>query len=158
MTMVGGFDVHRTQLTFDYVDTDTGEVCSGQIRPGTREALRNWLGEHCPDGEAEFALGGCTGWRYVAEEVTAVGAVAHLGDPAEIAGLRGPKKRAKSDRTDARLLRTLLWEGRLPQSAVPPTHVLRVDGRATRLAATHPCPGLPSGLPTDSGAALADGP
>ena len=126
MTMVGGFDVHRTQLTFDYVDTDTGEVCSGQIRPGTREALRNWLGEHCPDGEAEFALGGCSGWRYVAEEVTAVGAVAHLGDPAEIAGLRGPKKRAKSDRTDARLLRTLLWEGRLPRSAVPPTHVLEV--------------------------------
>jgi transposase len=36
MTIVGGFDVHRKQLTFDYVDTDTGEVCSGQIRPGTR--------------------------------------------------------------------------------------------------------------------------
>jgi transposase len=40
--------------------------------------------------------------------------------------LRGPKKRAKSDRTDARLLRTLLWEGRLPESAIPPPHVLEV--------------------------------
>jgi len=35
----------------------------------------------------------------------------HVGDPAEIAGLRGPKKRAKTDRADARLLRTLLLEG-----------------------------------------------
>jgi transposase len=29
MTIVGGFDVHRKQLTFDYVDTETGEICSG---------------------------------------------------------------------------------------------------------------------------------
>lgn len=107
MTIVGGFDVHRKQLTFDYVDTDTGEVRSGQIRPATRKMLRSWLAEHCPNGDGEFALEGCTGWRYVAEELSAVGAVAHLADPAEAAGLRGPKKRAKSDRTDARLLRTL---------------------------------------------------
>jgi transposase len=126
MTIVGGFDVHRKQLTFDYVDTETGEICSGQIRPGTRKMLRSWLAEHCPNGDGEFALEGCTGWRYVAEELAGVGAVAHLADPAEAAGLRGPKKRAKSDRTDARLLRTLLWEGRLPESAIPPTHVLEV--------------------------------
>ena len=126
MTIVGGFDVHRKQLTFDYVDTETGEVRWGQIRPATRKTLRSWLAEHCPNGNAEFALEGCTGWRYVAEELTAVGAVAHLADPAEAAGLRGPKKRAKSDRTDARLLRTLLWEGRLPESAIPPPHVLEV--------------------------------
>jgi hypothetical protein len=35
----------------------------------------------------------------------------HLGDPAEIAALRGPKKRAKTDRADAQLLRTLLLDG-----------------------------------------------
>ncbi len=126
MTIVGGFDVHRKQLTFDYVDTETGEVRSGQIRPATRKMLRSWLAGHCPNGNAEFALEGCTGWRYVAEELTAVGAVAHLADPAEAAGLRGRKKRAKSDRTDARLLRTLLWEGRLPESAIPLPHVLEV--------------------------------
>ena len=126
MTIVGGFDVHRKQLTFDYVDTETGEVHCGQIRPATRTTLRQWLAKCCPDGNAEIALEGCTGWRYVAEELTAAGAVAHLADPAETAGLRGPKKRAKSDRTDARLLRTLLWEGRLPESAIPPTHVLEL--------------------------------
>src|ERR1700752_5298156 len=81
MTMVGGFDVHRKQITFDYVDDD-GLVRVGEIRPATRTTLRHWLSEHCPAGDAEFALEGCTGWRYV---------VAHLGDPAEIAMLRGPK-------------------------------------------------------------------
>jgi transposase len=124
MTIVGGFDVHRLQITYEYVDTDTGEVCSGQIGPATRKTLRAWLGEHCAGRDAEFALEGCTGWRYVAEELAAAGAVAHLADPAETAAARGPKKRAKSDRTDARLLRTLLWEGRLPEAVIPPTHVL----------------------------------
>jgi hypothetical protein len=31
--------------------------------------LRSWLAQHCPNGDGEFALEGCTGWRYVAEEL-----------------------------------------------------------------------------------------
>jgi transposase len=125
MTMVGGFDVHRQQITFDYVDDD-GLVRRGQIRPATRTTLRGWLGEHCPAGDAEFALEGCTGWRYVSEELAAAGVGVHLGDPAEIAVLGGPKKRAKTDRADARLLRTLLLEGRFPESWIAPAHVLEI--------------------------------
>ena len=125
MTMVGGLDVHRQQITFDYVDDD-GVVHWGQIRPATRKALRGWLAEHYPGGDAEFALEGCTGWRYVCEELAAAGVGVHLGDPAEIAALRGPKKRAKTDRADARLLRTLLLEGRFPDSWIPPAHVVEI--------------------------------
>lgn len=125
MTMVGGLDVHRQQITFDYVDSD-GLVRWGQIRPATRKTVRGWLAEHCPDGDAEFGLEGCTGWRYVVEELAAMGAVAHLGDPAETAALRGRKKRAKTDRADARLLRNLLLEGRFPESWIPPVHMLEV--------------------------------
>ena len=125
MTMVGGLDVHRQQITFDYVDSD-GLVRWGQIRPATRKTLRAWLAEHCPDGAGEFALEGCTGWRYVSEELAAAGVGVHLGDPAEIAALRGPKKRAKTDRADARLLRTLLLEGRFPESWIPPAHVVEM--------------------------------
>ena len=125
MTMVGGFDVHRQQITFDYVDDD-GVVHFGQIRPATWKTVRGWLAEHCPDGDGEFALEGCTGWRYVSEELTAAGVGVHLGDPAEIAALRGPKKRAKTDRADAKLLRTLLVEGRFPESWIPPAHVVVV--------------------------------
>ena len=98
----------------------------GQIRPATRMTLRGWLVEHCPAGDAEFALEGCAGWRYVSEELAAAGVGVHLGDPAEIAALRGPKKRAKTDRADARLLRSLLLEGRFPESWIPPAHVVEV--------------------------------
>jgi hypothetical protein len=31
--IVGAFDVHRKQITFDYVQTDSGEVHRGKIRP-----------------------------------------------------------------------------------------------------------------------------
>ena len=96
MTIVGGFDVHRQQITFDYVDSD-GLVRWGQIRPAARDTLRRWLGEHCPDGDSEFALEGCTGWRYVTEALAAAGVDVHLGDPAEIAVARGPKQRAKTE-------------------------------------------------------------
>src|ERR1700730_334659 len=125
MTIVGGLDVHRKQITFDYVDDD-GLMHWGQIRPATRQTLRGWLAEHCPDGNGEFALEGCTGWRYVCEALAAAGMVAHLGDPAGTAALRGPRKRAKTDRADARLLRTLLVEGRFPESWIPPAHVVEI--------------------------------
>jgi transposase len=125
MTIVGGLDVHRQQITFDYVDND-GLVHWGQVRPATRRTLRSWLAEHCPDGDGEVALEGCTGWRYVSEELAAAGVGVHLGDPAEIAALRGPKMRAKTDRADARLVRTLLLEGRFPESWIPPAHVVEI--------------------------------
>lgn len=125
MTMVGGFDVHRKQITFDYVDND-GLVRWGQIRRATRSTLRSWQAEHCPDGDGEFALEGCTGWQYVSEELAAAGVGVYLWDPAEIAVSRGPKKRAKTDRADAKLLSNLLLEGRFPESWIPPAHVLEI--------------------------------
>jgi transposase len=144
MTMVGGLDVHRQQITFDYVDDD-GVVRSGQIRPATRNTLRGWLSEHCPEGNAEFALEGCTGWRYISEELEAAGVGVHLGDPAEIAGLRGRKKRAKTDRADARLLRTLVLEGLLRR---PP---LRVQDTTQELTIRSRVLSAPSATPNTLG-------
>ena len=40
MPIVGGLDIHRKQLTFDYLDTSTGEVKRGQIAPADRARLR----------------------------------------------------------------------------------------------------------------------
>ena len=124
MTMVGGFDVHRKQITFDYVDDDGLVRWLRSVRPPGRHCGVGWAS--IARGDGEFALEGCTGWRYVGEELAAAGVGVHLGDPAEIAALRGPKKRAKTDRADARLLRTLLLEGRFPESWIPPAHVLEV--------------------------------
>ena len=71
-----------------------------------------------------FAVEGCTGWRYVAEELAAAGLAAHLAEPADTATARGRKRHAKTDKTDSRHLRTLLAEGRLPECWIPPSHVL----------------------------------
>jgi transposase len=67
---------------------------------------------------------GCTGWRYVSEEVKRAGFVAHVAEPADTAALRGNKRRAKTDRADARHLRELLMSNKLPERWIPPHHVL----------------------------------
>jgi transposase len=72
----------------------------------------------------EVALEATTGWRFLVEELRAVGAVVHLAEPAETAARRGNKKRAKTDRADARHHRELLLAGRLPESWIPPDHIL----------------------------------
>jgi transposase len=124
MTIVGGLDIHRKQLTFDYLDTATGQVRRGQVAPADREHLRGWLARFAGRDSVTFALEGCTGWRYVAEELAAAGIVVHLAEPADTAFARGRKRHAKTDKTDARHLRQLLAEGRLPECWVPPAHVL----------------------------------
>ena len=45
MDIVGGLDVHRKQITFDYMEIETGELHRGKICPATRESLREWLDE-----------------------------------------------------------------------------------------------------------------
>jgi transposase len=124
VTILGGLDIHRAQLTYDYVDLATGEVQTGRIAPANRGQLRLWLERFQGLGEVAFALEGCTGWRYVVEELVRVGATAHVAEPAETAALRGRKSRAKTDRADARHLRQLLVDGRVPDSWIPPAHVL----------------------------------
>jgi len=79
--------------------------------------------------ELAVALEATTGWRFVAEELRRVGAVVRLAEPAETAARRGNKKRAKSDRADARHLRELLMIGRLPESWIPPDHILDLRAR-----------------------------
>ena len=43
MSIVGGFDVHRKQITFDYLDAVTGEVQRGRIVAADRRRLAAWL-------------------------------------------------------------------------------------------------------------------
>jgi len=124
MPIVGGLDIHRKQLTFDYLDTVTGEVKRGQIAPAGREHLRAWLERFAGRDDVAFAMEGCTGWRYVAEELTVAGVAAHVAEPADTAAARGRKRHPKTDKTDSRHLRTLLAEGRLPGCWVPPPRIL----------------------------------
>jgi transposase len=124
MPIVGGLDIHRKQLTFDYLDTVTGEVQRGQVAPADRVHLRSWLARFAGRDDVAFALEGCTGWRYVAEELAAAGVSPHVAEPADTAFARGRKRHAKTDKTDSRHLRELLAEGRLPECWIPPSVIL----------------------------------
>jgi len=61
-----------------------------------------------------------------------------LAEPAEAAALKGKKKRAKTDWADARHLRELLLIGRVPESWIPPVHLLDLRARVrTRHLLSH---------------------
>src|ERR1700684_2973492 len=128
MTIVMGLDQHRAQITAEWLDTETGEITRARVPPAHRQGVRRFC-ERFRGQELEVALEATTGWRFVADELAQVGAVVHLAEPAETAARRGNKKRAKSDRADARHLRELLMIGRLPESWIPPEHILDLRAR-----------------------------
>src|SRR3954453_4724635 len=147
MRIVVALDVHRRQITFKTLDRESGEVRRGRIVPATRGAVREWL-EQFAGCEAEFALEGTTGWRFVVEEIERAGHRAHLADPAETgakrgrkrrgkranpkretAAKRGRKRRAKTDNADCDLQLRLLLAGELPESWIPPAQILELRTR-----------------------------
>src|SRR5437763_7550197 len=128
MTIVMGLDQHRAQITTEWVDTATGELSRSRVAPAHRECVRRFLARF-EGQELEVALEATTGWRFVVEELQRVGAGVHLAEPAETAARRGRKKRAKTDRADARLLRELVMGGRLPESWIAPDHILDLRAR-----------------------------
>jgi transposase len=123
MSIVMGVDQHRAQVTAEWIDLVSGEISRARVRPADRVGVRRFL-ERFAGQELEVALEATTGWRFLVEELRAVGAVVHLAEPAETAARRGNKKRAKTDRADARHHRELLLAGRLPESWIPPDHIL----------------------------------
>jgi transposase len=128
MAIVMGLDQHRAQITGEWIDTETGEVKRARLAPADRSAVRRFLTQFT-GLKVDVALEATTGWRFVAEELREAGCAVHLAEPAETSGLRGPKKRAKNDRADARHLRELLMVGRLPESWIPPDHILELRAR-----------------------------
>jgi transposase len=128
VTILMGFDQHRAQITAEWVDTSTGEISRGRVRPADRAGVRRFL-DRFRGQQLEVALEATTGWRFVVEELRAIDAGVHLAEPAETAARRGTKRRPKSDRADARHLRELLMTGRLPESWIPPEHILDLRAR-----------------------------
>ena len=131
MPIVGGLDIHRKQITFDYLDAGTGQVRRGQVSPADRVHLRAWLARFAGREDVAFALEACTGWRYIAEELAAAGITVHLAEPADTAFARGRKRHAKTGKTDSRHLRMLLAEGRCRSAGSRPATSWR-PGRCWR--------------------------
>jgi transposase len=123
MSIVMGVDQHRAQITAEWIDLVSGEISRARVIPADRAGARRFLARFAGQ-QLEVALEATTGWRFLVEELRAVGAVVHLAEPAETAARRGNKRRAKTDRADARHHRELLLAGRLPESWIPPDHIL----------------------------------
>jgi hypothetical protein len=125
MAMVAGFDLRRSQITYDALNVATGEIVTGRIMPADRVTLRRflqrWIGE-----EVQVAVEATTGWRFVVEELQRADAHVQLAEPADTTAARGPKRRAKTDRHDARHVRDLLVQQRVPQAWIAPEHILEL--------------------------------
>ena len=123
MPIVGGLDIHRKQLTFDYLDTATGEVKRGQIAPADRAPA-------CLAGAVRLLVRGCVRAGGVHRLAVRRGGAgrgrrrAHVAEPADTAFARGRKRHAKTDKTDSRHLRELLAPGPRAQCWIPPSHIL----------------------------------
>ena len=109
MSMVGGLDLHRRQITYDVLDVESGEIWRGRLWQPDRARFRNWLenevtlrahsrrGRHRRRGLHRLAL------RHRGDLKSRLHAV--LGRTGRHAGGTGKKHHAKTDRSDARLLR-----------------------------------------------------
>ena len=127
-TIVMGLDQHRAQITAEWIDTATGAIGRARVTPADRERVRRFLGRFGGQ-RLVVALEATTGWRFVVEELHAIGADVHLAEPAETSAMRSNKKRAKTDRADARHLRELMMIGRLPEAWIAPAHLLDLRAR-----------------------------
>jgi Transposase len=128
MAIVAGFGVHRAQVTVGALDSATGEVMRGRI-DATPVAVARWAARF-GGRRIDVAVEACAGWLSVCDALTGAGAVAHLAEPVPTRALRGRKRRARSDREDARWVRELLADGRLREAWIAPEHVRQWRSRA----------------------------
>jgi transposase len=99
MSIVGGLDLHRAQITFDALDVESCEVARPDLAarpPPIPPVAANRPGRRA-GGTAVSAVEGCTGWRYVVEQITEAGFEAHLAEPADTQAARGRKRHANTD-------------------------------------------------------------
>ena len=83
MTIMMGLDQHRAQITAEWIDTETGEISRTRVAPADREGVRRFL-TRFSGRSLEVALEATTGWRFVVEELRAVGARAPRSTPRAI--------------------------------------------------------------------------
>ena len=93
VTVVMGLDQHRAQITAEWLDTEIGEVSRARVMPADRAGVRRFLARFAGQ-QLEVALEATTGWRFVVEELRAIGAEPHLAEPAEASALKGNKRSA----------------------------------------------------------------
>jgi hypothetical protein len=102
MAIVAGFDAHRRQITFDALETETGEVSRGRI-DATSAAVVRWA-RRFSGHEVHVAMEACTGWLFVCDALVAAGGV---GRGLHLSLLRDCRWRLVADRRRTAPLRGL---------------------------------------------------
>ncbi len=111
--MIAGFDIHKQVMQAAVLEPASGEFC--EERFSGADGLAAWVARW--GGRVEVvAIEATTGWRWVARDLEAAGLEVRLVDAGQARALRGKKRKAKTDRLDARWLclivaRGLLGEG-----------------------------------------------
>jgi len=119
--VMAAIDIGKTVLQAASLDGVSG--VSGEARfTADRECLAVWV-DGFGGGLGVVAIEATTGWKWVANELSARGVEVVLVDPGEAAARKGRKRRAKTDRLDARFLLSLLVSGMLPRAWMPPAEI-----------------------------------
>jgi hypothetical protein len=75
------------------LDVESGEIWRGRLWQPDRARFRNWLENEVTlrahSSAVAIAVEGCTGWRYVTEEISKAGFTPFLAEPADTQAARG---------------------------------------------------------------------
>lgn len=104
--LYAGIDIHKSVFQAVVLDSESGELSESRFAPSL-ERLVEWMSEW--QGKLlAVAIESTTGWRWVARELEQRGFEVHLVDPGRASALRGRRRRAKTDKLDARWLAMVL--------------------------------------------------
>jgi transposase len=122
--LYAAIDIHKHVFQAATLDPESGEVIQRRL-PATRDGLAGWASEL--DGRLiAVAIEATCGWRWVVRELQARGIEVQLAEPAQARALQGKKRKAKTDKLDARWLVLLLAKRMLPSSWLPPEDIQRL--------------------------------
>ncbi len=108
--MIAGFDIHKQVMQAAVLEPASGEFC--EERFSGADGLAAWVARW--GGRVEVvAIEATTGWRWVARDLEAAGLEVRLVDAGQARALRGKKRKAKTDRLDARWLCLIVARGLL---------------------------------------------
>lgn len=133
VVLCAAIDIHKHVFQAVVVDAVSGEVEATRFS-ASRESLDDWA-MRLVGHEAVIAIEATTGWRWVVRELQALGLDVRLADPGQARALQGRRRRAKTDRLDARWLALLLTRAMLPEAWIPPAEIQRLRD-VTRLRKT----------------------
>jgi len=135
MAIVAGFDVHRAHITFDALDTETGEVTRGRIDSAPAAAAR-WVARFA-GREVHVAVEACTGRLFVCDALAAAGVTPHLAEPVETRARAARAQAAGEDRSRGRALAARTARRRPAAGGLDPARA-RAPVALTRADAPHP--------------------